>query len=197
MSNQVYDIITSQIIGQLNAGVIPWHQSYFGGMPQNGISKKPYNGINVFLLSVRGLANPFWFAYKQAQEAGGNVKKGEMSTKVIFWKKFTPAHKDDGRQPREVSEDDLKDHLVMRYYSVFNFEQCEGLNADKYGIKTGVFNHVEAAETIKAGYKTSPRVVHEEQRAFYAIEKDFVNMPKPETFVKPEFYYNPCSSESH
>jgi antirestriction protein ArdC len=47
MSNQVYDIITSQIIEQLNAGVIHWHQSYVGGMPQNGISKKPYNGINV------------------------------------------------------------------------------------------------------------------------------------------------------
>jgi antirestriction protein ArdC len=189
MSNQVYDIITSQIIEQLNAGVIPWHQSYVGGMPQNGISKKPYNGINIFLLSVRGFANPFWFTYKQAQEAGGSVRKGEKSTKVIFWKKFTPAYKEDGRQPGEVSEDDLKDHLVMRYYSVFNFEQCEGLSADKYGIKTGAFNPIEEAEAIVKGYNGAPAVVHNEQRAYYAIERDYVNMPKPETFVKPEFYY--------
>ena len=141
------------------------------------------------MLSVRCFANPFWFTYKQAQEAGGSVRKGEKSTKVIFWKKFTPAHKDNGRQPGEVSEDDLKDHLVMRYYSVFNFEQCEGLSAEKYGIKTGAFNPIEAAEAIVKGYNGAPVVVHNEQRAYYAIERDYVNMPKPETFVKPEFYY--------
>jgi antirestriction protein ArdC len=61
----------------------------------------------------------------------------------------------------------------LRYYSIFNFEQCEGPSADKYGIKTGVFNPIEAGEAIFKGYNGAPAVVHNEQRAYYAIEKEW------------------------
>lgn len=192
MANKVYDIITSQIIAQLEKGVIPWKQSWTeGGLPRNGASNKQYNGINTFLLASRGYINPNWFTFNQVADMGGHVKKGEKATMVIFWKKFTPANvrDDPNRRPGEISGSDLEEHLVMRYYNVFNYEQTEGLNAVKYASKTQVFNPISAAEDIVNRYPNAPKVQHEYQRAYYMPAFDTVNMPKKETFVKPEFYY--------
>lgn len=182
MSNKVYEIITDQIIKQLERGVIPWQHAYIGGMPKNGISMKDYNGINIFLLSVRGFANPYWFTFKQVTDASGHVKKGEKGTPIIFWKLYTPKQSnDDIEEPEE--------HRVLRYYYVFNFEQTEGLNAEKYTIKAGDFSPIQAAEKIVSEYHGAPAVQHKEQRAWYSPVTDIVNMPAPESFVKPEFYY--------
>lgn len=190
MVNKVYDIITEQIIEQLEKGVIPWKQSWTeGGLPRNGHSNKQYNGINTFLLASKGYINPNWFTFNQVSEMGGNVKKGEKATMVIFWKKYTSVNKDDGRQPGEMSTKDLDERLVMRYYNVFNYEQTEGLNAQKYASKTQVFNPISAAEDIVKGFDKAPKIQHEYQRAYYMPAFDTVNMPKRETFSKPEFYY--------
>ncbi len=189
--NKVYEIITEQIIAQLEKGIIPWKRAYLGGMPKNGISKKEYNGINIFLLSVRGYANPFWFTFKQVQELGGYIKKGEKGTPIIFWKIYTPAavRDDPNRQPGEISSSDLDEHRVLRYYYVFNFEQTEGLSAEKFTIKAGTFSPISCAEQIVQNYHGAPTMQHKEQRAWYSPVTDIVNMPIPESFNAPEFYY--------
>lgn len=191
MSNAVYQIITDQIITQLEKGVIPWARAYIGGLPKNGVSMKEYNGINIFLLSVRGFSNPYWFTYKQVQDRGGNVKHGEKGTPIIFWKLYTPAHirDDPNKLPGEINLKELEEHRVLRYYYVFNFSQTEGLNAEKYTIKVGDFSPIQAAEKIVHGYPCAPVLQHKEQRAWYSPVTDIVNMPAPESFVKPEFYY--------
>ena len=178
--NQVYSIITEQIIAQLEKGVIPWYRAYLGGLPKNGISNKEYNGINIFLLSVRGYANPYWFTFKQVKDLGGNVKRGEKGTPIIFWKLYSK-ETEDSEEPEE--------HRVLRYYYVFNFEQTDGLNAEKYTIKAGNFSPIQNAEKIVQGYHGAPTLQHKEQRAWYSPVTDIVNMPAPESFVKPEFYY--------
>ncbi len=157
--NKVYEIITEQIIAHLEKGIIPWKRAYLGGMPKNGISKKDYNGINIFLLSVRGYANPFWFTFKQVQQLGGHIKKGEKGTPIIFWKLFTPAkiRDDPNKLPGEISSAELEEHRVLRYYYVFNFEQTEGLNAEKYTIKAVNFSPIQAAEQIVHNYHGAPR----------------------------------------
>ncbi len=179
--NKVYEIITEQIIAQLEKGIIPWKRAYLGGMPKNGISMKEYNGINIFLLSVRGYANPFWFTFKQVQQLGGHIKKGEKGTPIIFWKKWIPAN------PKDDDEDE--EHLIMRYYYVFNFEQTEGLNAEKFTIKSRTFSPITNAEQIVQNYHGAPSLQHKEQRAWYSTVTDIVNMPIPESFKASEFYY--------
>ena len=84
---KVYEIITSRIIEKLEAGIIPWHKPWQSveGMPKNLISKKEYRGINVFMLAVQGYESPYWLSFKQAQELGGNIKKDEKGTPVVFW----------------------------------------------------------------------------------------------------------------
>ena len=86
----VYQIVTDKVIALLEQGTIPWQKPWRGGaagMPKNAITKKPYRGVNVFMLAVTahamGYESPYWLSYKQALELGGNVRKGEKSSLVV------------------------------------------------------------------------------------------------------------------
>ncbi len=81
-----YDVITQQIIRQLEAGVIPWRKPWTSRFPMNLKSQKPYRGINVFSLAMMGYASPYWLTFKQANDLGGHIRKGEHGTAVTFWK---------------------------------------------------------------------------------------------------------------
>lgn len=83
----VYQIVTDRIIALLEAGVVPWHKPWRGGhAPANLVSGKEYRGVNVWMLGASGFSSPYWLSYKQAQEMGGNVRKGEKSSIAVFWK---------------------------------------------------------------------------------------------------------------
>ena len=115
----VYDIVTEGILAELKMGQVPWRTL----PPANLITKKPYRGINVFLLALASYGSQFWLTYRQAQAPGGNVRKGEHGAKIVFWKfdKYeteTP----DGESERRKS-------AFLRYDTVFNLEQTEGLKA--------------------------------------------------------------------
>ncbi len=119
---QVYQIITDRVISLLEAGTVPWHKPWVGGgAPANLSSGKHYRGINVFMLGAAGYDSPWWVSYKQAQQRGGHVKKGEKGFPCVFWK----------WPDRKKQDDDTEEHAkrrgpILRYYSVFNVRQCEG-----------------------------------------------------------------------
>jgi antirestriction protein ArdC len=68
----VYEIVTSRILAELERGVVPWRKPWRTLPPANLISKKPYRGINVFLLALAGYGSQYWLTYRQAQALGGN-----------------------------------------------------------------------------------------------------------------------------
>ena len=109
----VYEIITARVVEQLERGTVPWHKPWAGeqGIPQNAISRKPYRGINVFLLSCTSFESPAWLTYKQAQSLGGNVRKGERGYPVIFWNWVEKIDEQTGEPARLP---------FLRYYTVFN-----------------------------------------------------------------------------
>src|SRR5229473_191153 len=82
----VYEIITGQILAELEKGEVPWRKPWRTLPPANLISKKPYRGINVFLLALVGYGSQYWLTYRQALALGGNVRRGEHGTKIVFWK---------------------------------------------------------------------------------------------------------------
>src|SRR4051794_40392168 len=86
----VYDIITARIVEQLERGTVPWRKPWHGpdGAPKNAISGKSYRGINVLLLSCADYENPAWLTFKQAQELGGHVRKGEKGLPIVYWNWF-------------------------------------------------------------------------------------------------------------
>jgi antirestriction protein ArdC len=83
----IYAIVTEKIVNLLEQGIVPWRRPWTSaGLPRNLVSKKPYRGINHFLLSASKYVSPFWLTIRQTNELGGHVRKGEESTVVVFWK---------------------------------------------------------------------------------------------------------------
>lgn len=181
----VYEIVTDRIIDLLEQGVVPWHKPWAGGsnqIPSNLVSKKAYRGVNVWLLSCAGYSSPYWVSYKQATELGGQVRKGEKSTLVVYWKMFENIDKATGEK---------KTIPMLRYYNVFNVSQCDGIKVPESDeIVTIDFDPIDEAEKIVNNMQKKPRITHNDQRAYYDRANDYVNMPNKETFDKVESYYS-------
>jgi hypothetical protein len=178
----VYQIVTDRIIELLEKGTVPWQKPWVGGefqAPKNLTSGKAYRGVNVLLLGCSGFSSPYWVSYKQAQDRGGQVRKGEASSLVTFWKMF-----------EKVESGEKKTIPMLRYYRVFNVEQCDGLEYPQEQRQEMTFNPIEEAEKIVKAMPKAPTITHSEQSAFYERGGDRVNMPKRETFSKSEDYYS-------
>ena len=110
----VSDIITESVLKQLEQGVAPWRKPWSTSIPRNLISKKPYRGLNVFLLATHGYGSPYWLTFNQARQLGAHVRQGEKSTRVSFWK-----FNEDARENRETGETENKTSVLLRYYRVY------------------------------------------------------------------------------
>lgn len=177
----VYGIITDRIVEMLEKGVAPWRKPWTGGgLPVNMVSKKHYRGINTFLLYSSPHSTPYWLTFKQAKEMGGNVRKGEKGMPVIFWKLYE----------KENAEGEMKKLPVLRYYTVFNADQCEGIEAPAEDAREWEHNPIEAAEAIQLAMPNRPTVEFGGTRAFYQPATDSVTVPELKRFEKPEEFYS-------
>jgi antirestriction protein ArdC len=185
---KVEEIITARIIEKLEAGTVPWHRPWSGAdMPKNLISKKEYRGINVFILSAMGFGSPYWVSFKQAQELGGNVRKGEKGCPVVFWKWLESAETDENGQQRKAS------HPILRYYTVFNVLQIDGIDETKIPAlaqKYDARERITVCENVVDNMPKRPEIIFDYAGAFFRPATDTVNMPKIETFDSSEEYYS-------
>jgi antirestriction protein ArdC len=185
----LYETITQQIIEMLEKGVVPWRSPIMGrgtaGHPTSMSTGKKYRGVNVFLLAftafAKGYQSAHWVTFKEALARGGNVKKGEKSSMIVYFKKLEAEDKVTGEK---------KEIPLLRYFSVFNVEQCDGIEApDKITFTPSVHTPIEAAEAIIQGYKNPPAIQHGGSKAFYVPSEDRIQMPEPTRFTTPEEYY--------
>ncbi len=174
----VYEIITSQILAELEKGEAPWRKPWRTLPSVNLITKKPYRGINVFLLALQGYGSQFWLTFNQAKQLGGNVRKGEHGTKIVFWK-FYETEATDG----EIEE---RKFAFLRYFTVFNLEQTEGLKAL---LELPPAFPIESAESIVGGMPNPP-AFEQDSRASYIPSQDVVTMPSRTAFASQEEYYS-------
>jgi antirestriction protein ArdC len=192
MKMDIYAIVTEKIINLLESGVVPWRRPWTStGLPRNLVSKKPYRGVNFFLLSASKYVSPFWLTIRQANELGGHVRKGEESTVVVFWKV------DDAKQSTQDLDNEETDgktrrRFLLRYYRVFNLEQCELPQTvlDKLP-KTEAHEHdpIEAAERIIADMPNRPEIQYTGSKAFYSSLTDRITLPPRELFTSAEEFY--------
>lgn len=188
----VFQIVTDRIIAELEKGIIPWERPWTG-VRDGAYSRatgRPYSLLNQFLLGKPGE----WMTYKQAQEAGGQVRKGEKGSVVVFWKVDAKAEKD-----ADTGELKTRQFPILRYYTVFHVDQCNGLEP-KY--REPVFTPLDPiaeAEAVLSAYSTRCHVpiIHEKgNRAFYRPSTDEVHLPLREQFKQAAEYYSTAFHES-
>lgn len=174
----VYEIVTARIIESLNNGVVPWRKPWNVDMPKNLVSGKDYRGVNVLLLQSTRYTCPWWLTYNQARDLNGFVRKGEKGTPVVFWKIW-----------EHETENGTEKSFLLRYYTVFNAEQCHGIQVPPVGPRAA-FDPIDECERIVRAYANPPRIVHGGTRACYTPALDRIDMPLRESFSSAAEYYS-------
>lgn len=179
MAIDVYQKITDQILEKLAIGVVPWKQPWQSLQAKNGITGKEYRGINVWLLGLNEFTDSRWLTFKAAKSIGGNPRKGEHGTSVVFWN-WT-----------QKNEENEKSFAFLKYYTVFNVEQCENLTKEKLVALPEKKNNTtaELAETVVKGYKNAPSISYQGDRAFYSPTNDAITLPPLTAFEDTASYY--------
>lgn len=185
MKEQVVNTVVSRIAEIIERGVLPWTRPCLSqGPPLNFASGKPYRGVNHFVLGLTecamGYDSPYWLTFKQALDAGGNVRKGEKGSPIAFWTDWTPK----GEDPEETKIP------VLRLYHAFNARQIDGIDFPIVNPAMGDrFGTWEAGEAILTGYRDAPMVVECAQRASYLPCLDEVWLPRKEFYSNQDAYY--------
>lgn len=192
----VYERVTNQILDSLTNGVVPWERPWAVTGPALSMSTgKPYRGINPFLLAIAtqvgGYTSPFWGTYKKITELGGQVRKGERSTMITFWKSGE-------REDTETGE--KKRWAVLRSYLVFNAEQADGLPEKFHPVLADGNSGMPllAPANVMADYftePTAPGLEHGGDIACYNPLTDRVTLPVWEAFANAEAYYSTAFHE--
>ena len=164
----IYAEITNRIISEMESGIIPWAKPWVAsGGCVSYATGKPYSLLNQMLLGRPGE----YATFKQVQQAGGYVRKGEKAHMVVFWKWVEKEDEETG---------DVKEIPFLRYYNVFHIDQCEGLKARHAEPLPQTANADQKAEAIICDYlKTSGVKLNHEQgdRAFYRPSDDSITLP--------------------
>ncbi|MCP1783597.1 antirestriction protein ArdC [Bradyrhizobium japonicum] len=189
----LYDEITSKIIGELEAGRVPWVQpwgtpeaSVCLAMPRSAATGRQYNGINVLILWGAATECAFtgqsWLTFRQALSLGGHVRKGERGTTVVYADRFVPAG--EKRRANETG-DEAQAIPFLKRFTVFNTDQCDGL-----------LSEIAATAPPPPPGLIEPRVEHlikatgidfriGGNRAFYMPAEDYVQVPPPQAYFEP------------
>ena len=180
----IYEIVTEKIIKQLESGVAPWRKPWTSQTPANLITQKEYRGLNVFTLASQGFPSRFWLTFNQATKLGGRIRKGEKSSPVIFW---------NVSDERETSTQDgakqISRPFLLRYYSVFNLSQAEGIDISASLLQEMRTNDpIETCEQLVTNMPNSP-AFEQSDKAWYSPSNDVVGMPARGLFHSSEEYY--------
>ena len=162
----VYDMVTSRIIEELEKGIIPWEKPWHGVQSgaYNRISKKPYSLLNQMLLHNQGE----YASFKQWKDLGGHVRKGEKGEIIVFWK-ILPVEETDKDGNRIIK------HIpFLKYITVFHISQLHD-----YINREGIHLEQEASN-----------------EAYYSPAADLIHLPLLEQFEKPEEFYSTAFHEA-
>ncbi len=199
----VYTRITNAIVGALEQGVRPWVKPWNGDHAAGRITRPlrhdgtPYRGINVLSLWASaldsGYAAPIWMTYRQAQELGGQVRKGERGSPVVYANTMLKAEADaaTGDEPERTVK-------FLRGYTVFNVDQIDHLPPHYLELADGEPRldpplRIARADSFFAA--TGAHIAHGGNRAYYRPSTDSIQMPPIEAFLDAESYYATLAHE--
>lgn len=204
----VYEIVTEQILKALQQGIVPWRKPWATGFhdPMN-ISGRRYRGINRVLLGLAEFASPVWLTWKQIQERGGHVKRGEHAQLVVYWMERNRAlpgsdgaagetrgagradsREKPGRPSDEAEQSGRTGGIIPLYYRVFNVEQTEGievpeaLQPPRAAFTQSAREILSLADGIVRTMPNPPSIGMGGERAYYRPSTDHIQMPPHDVF---------------
>ena len=197
-SKAFHEQVAENLIAQLKQGSAPWQKPWQPGnplltLPNNPTTGKRYRGINALHLMSQGRTDPRWLTYKQASSLNAQVRKGEKSTLIQYWK-FADERikKDDNGNPvlnsegKPVKEQVRLERPRVFYTTVFNAEQIDNLPQLK--IYPPDWDPLNRAEEILS--LSQAVIKHGEfDRAFYRPTTDSIHLPFKHQFPTPDRYY--------
>lgn len=190
----LYTRVTDSIIADIERGDLPvwlrpWKTQRRGGiMPVNAVTGRAYAGLNVLVLWLERDRQQYreasWLTYKQCQEAGGQVRKGEKSTPGIYVNK------------QVIEKGTEEERLVpfMRTFSLFNVQQCDGLPQNEPVADLPEHERNERAEAFFDAIGAEVR--WGEPMAAYIPSRDIIVMPERGAFLNPENVYATLAHEA-
>lgn len=185
--SEIYSAITERIIAEMEKGIIPWHKPWTGtnGGAVSGTTGKPYSILNQILLGKPGR----WYTFNQIKKVGGNVRKGEHGSFVVFWKQIIVESKTE----KDESGNPLKETIpILKHYYVFHESQCD--NVPETDIpETFTHDPIEEAAKIEQEYAQREKLTINHvisDRAFYSPFTDEITVPVLEQFPVREEYYS-------
>jgi antirestriction protein ArdC len=194
VKRDLYADVSARIIAELERGAAPWVKPWSAtagqNVPQNAVTNRPYSGCNVILLWLarnRGWPTPRFLTFRQALEAGGNVRRGEHGTKVYFVKQLRVRESD--ADPND--EGDEKIVPMMREYSVFNIAQCENLPDGIVNGKAARLRNPDTRDEIADQFlrSTGADIREGQGEAYYSPGADFISLPRFEAFKSADHFY--------
>lgn len=180
----VHQLITDRIVQSIEEGTagdfrLPWNKAGASGRPSNIQSGKHYNGINVLALWMaalhHGYSRPVWGTYRQWQEKGAQVRKGEKASLVVFYKTFTVE-----TEAADAAEAETSERMVARASYVFNADQVESYQDADALPSSPRFEPMEAADRFAANVAADIR--EGGSMACYSPADDVIRMPDRERF---------------
>ena len=186
-NSQIYAAITEKIIANLETAG-SWMKLWQVPSPVS-MNGHYYRGINRLVLSSDPYKSRVYGTFQQIRTNCGQVRKGEKSTIVVFWKT--------GMEQDETTGITKKTFL-LRFYHVFNSEQADfddqGTKkiADLQKLVDEKVNteHLEA-EAIIEGFQGRPDIIYSDKddRAFYAPVADLISVPDKKYFSNSSAFY--------
>lgn len=192
-----HEVVAEKLIEQLKQGTAPWQIPWKAGdgggmMPFNPTTGKRYKGINAIHLLSQGRDDQRWLTFNQAKAAGAQVRKGEKSTSIQYWKfEEEQTKRDENNKPvLDGKGDPVKvrvrlERPKMFMANVFNAEQIDGLPIYQKPVQT--WNALERAETILQASGADIR--HGGDRAYYRPSTDNIQLPDKAQFPGADNYY--------
>lgn len=188
MNKKICEMVAERVLEELKNGVVPWNQPWFGSDRfVSHVNGKHYSLLNCMLLGKPGE----YATFNQVSKEGGKVKKGAKSKIVVFWSPVKKEEIDDAGEKKE------KVYFVLKYYRVFNLNDCEDIKKKYLNDDDTKFIHEEvkdAEDVIRSYSEANPtlKIMRDERSgsAYYRPSEDLIQVPMMEQFEKVEEFYS-------
>ena len=191
---------------------VGWRKGWIGGttapgaMPQN-VSGRGYSGSNSFFLqldtALRGYSMPVYLTFKQANDMGAHVKRGESAMPVLYWdiiardKDGKKVSKEAYRKMSLAERMQVQTIPFLKAFNVFNVDQTNlaEVKPDKVEALKKLFAPPELRDAEGMFTSTALDRMFEKQEwicpiqydkqvpgAYFSPTKDIIVIPKKEQF---------------